>query len=68
MPKGRGSNKRRSSDRQRIANLVRRLPPGDPDGIAIDDERSRRMLGDYKPDKHRRTIRHPLQRERGGDR
>ena len=66
MPKGRGSNQRRRSRRQKFANVVNRLPPGDPDGIAEDEARSERMVGDYKRANWQRRLLHPLQR--GGDR
>ena len=63
MTKGRGSNQRRRTGRQRYASWVARLPAGDPDAIAYDEAKAIRMWGRRNPDNYVRTA-HPLERER----
>lgn len=49
MPKGRGSNERRRSPRQRRAVAMSKLAPDDPVAIRFTAARGRRLVGKRNP-------------------
>lgn len=63
MPKGRGSNFRRNSYRQKLARFVARLPVDHPFAVWVDDRRTENMWGKRNPENFVRG-KHSLQKQK----